>query len=229
MFRDALLICFLLLVGAAAHAGEPVEETMRCPVGKKPFKIVSTLSCSTMGATISMREITSCEFITHLPVCPANGLPVYREFDKGEIKELKALLKTEDYQALLAQPDYFRAYSVERHLKPEGSGEAFWLLQRGLWLDHQKMEKVPDLGTVFLKEANQEKNRVSEDEKPYFLAAVGYQLLRFGNVKEAKRWLRDAKDASDGSDFLSAYIRAVTGCIGNMAKERCKPDAPFEP
>ncbi|WP_189412701.1 hypothetical protein [Neogemmobacter tilapiae] len=213
----------------AAQAGTPVDEEVICPVGKKKFTITGTMSCSGSGTTMSLRRITSCDFVTELPVCPDNGLPVYREFDAAEIKQLKAFLKTDAYQTLLLQSDYYRAFAIEQQLKGAGTSETYWLLQRGLWHDYDKMVVAPGFYDLFLQEATLEKDRISKDDKPYMVASVAYQFGLAGNNTIAKAWLKEAKSLSDGSDFIEKYIKAVSGCLGKMSKDRCHPEAEFTP
>jgi hypothetical protein len=212
-----------------ALAGMPVETELTCPVGGEKFTITETLSCSDMGVTMSLMSVTSCDFVTRLPVCPSNGLPLYREFGEADIGRLSALVQSEEYRSLQAQPSYLRAYGVAGHLGEAGTDTAYWLLQQGLWYEREGFADVPGAFDWFVSEADQRKHRVAPEEKPYFLAAVAYQLALEGRDGEALGWLGDAREASDGSEFLRAYIKAVANCVGRMTSEECGPDAPFNP
>ena len=229
MRRFVTLVSLWVLFGAIAQAGTPVDKKMVCPVGKKPFTVTGTLSCSNMGVTMSLRQVTSCDFVTQLPVCPDNGLPVYRTFDGADIKALKAFMKTDTYKSLLSQSAYYRAFVVEQHLSREGSADAYWLLQGGLWFDYEKMMAVPKVLDLYVQQAEREKERATAEDKPYMMAAVGYQLGLAGRNKDATRWLKEAKSHSDGTGDIDAYIRAVSKCLGKMTKANCQPDADFTP
>ena len=58
------------------------------------------MSCSSMGATMSLRPITSCDFVTRLPVCPSNGLPLFKDFPADEVARPERYVQTPDYAAL---------------------------------------------------------------------------------------------------------------------------------
>jgi hypothetical protein len=229
MHLTAILAITFLAFSSLAYAGTPTDEDVICPVGGETFTITGTRSCSTMGATMSLQQMTSCDFITRLPVCPSNGLPMYREFDDGEIERLTAFIQTDTYAALRDKSDYFRAYAVEQHLGGESDASPFWLLQSGFWYDRAAMSSEPDVMSVYLNAALKEKESVEAGDKPYFLALVAYQLGATGDVTGAKVWLEEARAATDGSDYLNQYISAVEDCLEKMNGAECGPDRPFDP
>lgn len=229
MILKPTLALILLLLPGLALAGTPVEEERICPVGGESFTVTGTLSCSTMGASMSMRQLTSCDFVTLLPVCPSNGLPLYRDFAAPEIAVLEPYLQGPDWGAIADRSPYLRAHAIERLLSGEDSETAYWLLQGGLWHDRAAMLATPGTMDLFLAEAERQKGRVTAEDRPYFLGAVAYQLAADGRDQAARDWLAEARAASDGSDFLTGYFDALAACIGDMGRAGCGSDDPFDP
>ncbi|MCB2130696.1 MAG: hypothetical protein KDE03_16930, partial [Rhodobacteraceae bacterium] len=128
MKHRLLLAASSLFLATAVHAGIPVEEDITCPVGGETFTIVSTMSCSSMGATMSLRPLTSCDFVTRLPVCPSNGLPLFKDFPADEVARLERYVQTPDYAALRDLAPALRAYHVAKFLGDETDHERLWLL-----------------------------------------------------------------------------------------------------
>jgi hypothetical protein len=229
MPRAAAFAMVSLILMSQAIAGTPLEEEVICPVGEEKFTITGTLSCSTLGGAMSLRQVTSCDFVTRLPVCPTNGLPLYREFDEDEIEMLTAFVSSETYLAFRDKSPYLRAHAVEKHLEGEDGQSAFWVLQQGLWYDRDALLAEPGVIDVYFEEALREKGRMSAEDKPYLLAAIAYQLAGAGRDADAEVWLAEARAVSDGSDFLNQYITSVSNCIDNMTTPECGPEAPFDP
>lgn len=90
------LIFPMVFSAGTAFAGMPVETPFTCPVGGEEFVITDTMSCSEMGRTMLLRPVTSCDFVTRLPVCPGNGFPAYRDATEEELARLDTLVASED-------------------------------------------------------------------------------------------------------------------------------------
>jgi len=126
--KSAGLICGAVFLSTSAMAGIPIEDEVTCPVGGEKFKITSTASCSTMGRMLSLQPVTSCDFVTRLPICPKNKLPMYRDFDDDEIKTIKAFMKTKAYKEALSESPYIRAYLLSKEIESSESQESFFLI-----------------------------------------------------------------------------------------------------
>lgn len=129
-----LVLASLLLSAPAVMAGTPFPVKMKCAIGGESFTHTETASYSTWGARPDGKPYGSWIFPMPLPVCPGNGLVMYREFDKAELETLKALVVSPDYKALVADREtpYFRAAWLESRLKP-GSEDQPWILLRATW------------------------------------------------------------------------------------------------
>lgn len=226
--RAIVLAAFAIgLIQSFALAGEATEEIITCPVGKERFTIIGTASCSTMGAHMSLRPVTSCDFALDMPVCPKNGLPVYRDFDKAEVKRLRAFIKTDEYKALLDKSPYLRAYEIEAFLVGEHGPLAFDLLRSGNWRDRDAVSNEPGFLDLLVEEAELAQNTVDAEEKPYVLAMIAYELGYAGRNSQAKAWLKSARKAAQGDEFLLGYLSAVRKCLGRMNTEACHPDTEY--
>lgn len=229
MMRLSGLLAVALILGALqAFAGEPIDEEVVCPVGGEKFNITGTTSCSKQGVTMSLRRETTCDFVTRLPVCPSNGLPIYREFSPDEVKSLEAFVQTEAYAVLGSKSPYLRAYAIEDHLAGTGTATTFNIMLRAVWYDGEVVRADPDGMALFLKEAEGEKLRASPGDKPFLLALTAYQLAAGGRNDEARTWLEEARTGSEASGFLKSYVDAVGKCIGQMTSDECSEWATFQ-
>lgn len=123
----------VLACGAAAHAGMPYPEKMKCAVGGESFTHIGTMSYSTWGSRPDGKPYGSWRFPIELPVCPGNGLVMYREFTKDEIARLKPLIESPEYRAMVPRDTpYFRAAWLERALKPD-SDRIQWMVLSASW------------------------------------------------------------------------------------------------
>ena len=118
-------------LAGAAQAGMPYPIKMKCAVGGESFTHTGTASYSTWGARPDGKPDGSWEFPMPLPECPGNGLVMYRDFTKPELKQLPALLASDAYKALADDSSYYRAAWLERSLK--GDGDPLWLVLQASW------------------------------------------------------------------------------------------------
>lgn len=131
-FAAAML---LALLGAAtpANAGMPVPVEMTCPIGGKKFTFIDTMSSSRWGSRPDGKPYGSWEFPMPVPACPDNGLVMYRQFSEAEIKQLKALLKTPDFQKVRNETTYYRIAWFMRSLHDKDDATALWMVNQASW------------------------------------------------------------------------------------------------
>jgi len=119
--------------GTAAQAGRPYPEKKKCAVGGESFTHIGTASYSTYGSRPDGKPYGSWTFPMPLPVCPGNGLVMYREFTKDEIARLKPLIESAEYRAMiLRDTPYFRAAWLERALVQD-SDSIPWITLSASW------------------------------------------------------------------------------------------------
>ncbi|MEO0653620.1 MAG: hypothetical protein AAFY77_01995 [Pseudomonadota bacterium] len=228
-FKTISLCAAALAFAVPAQAGMPVDQTITCPVGGEEFTVTVTPSCSEMGRSMSFAPITSCDFITRLPICPGNGLPLYREFSQDEIAHLEGFVSTPDYQRLRQLRPWQRAHGLAQHLGEAGTETSFWLLLRGLWYDPEAFFDGPETLQKFLDEADQERARAGAENVPFLVAIVGYALSAAGRLDDANVRLDQAMRAADVPDFLQDYVEAIRTCQPDMTRDGCRPGDRFEP
>jgi hypothetical protein len=130
--RVAFFVAALCAVAASpAHATTPFIRQIECAVGGEEFNFTDTMSSSSFGQRPDGKPYSNWDY--PLPVCPGNGLVMYRDFTAEELARLPDLIATPAYAELrtLAQPYYSAAY-IERTLTPESPG-AIWLLLQASW------------------------------------------------------------------------------------------------
>lgn len=235
MLRTALFTFLLLTsgqmfgLGSRAWAGMPIDETVICPVGGEEFTITGSASCTTMGRTMSFRPQTSCDFVTRLPVCPSNGLPIFDDFTQDQITALTAFLKTSDYEAIKKLPPWQRAYALAAHLGQSGTEVAFWLLQNSMWYETTSFFESGVALDQLLHEAEFELQRAPEDAKPYMNSILAYALAYAGRIEESKKMLRFAEQTPSKPEHLQKYISAIEACQADMSTPNCQPHFRFNP
>ncbi|MDB5472316.1 MAG: hypothetical protein JWR84_3876 [Caulobacter sp.] len=137
MHRSGLLVmaaAAMLLAAPVAEAGTPYPQKMKCAVGGQAFTHTATASYSTWGSRPDGKPYGSWIFPMPLPVCPGNGLVMYREFGQDETAGLAQIVGSAEYRALVkaGETPYFRAAWLEARLKPD-SEDTPWILLQATW------------------------------------------------------------------------------------------------
>ena len=147
LFLAAAAAAFAL-ASAPVGAGQPVTETMTCPIGGASFSFTTTASYSTYGERPDGKPYGSWTFPLALPECPGNGLVLYKQYAPEEVAKLEPLVASEAYQALRKEDTpYYRAYWL---MKAMGLGPEryLWALLQASWEAQDK----PDLRKRYLAE-----------------------------------------------------------------------------
>jgi len=217
--KSAGLICGAVFLSTSTMAGIPTEDEVSCPVGGEKFKITGTASCSTMGRMLSLQPITSCDFVTRLPICPKNKLPMYREFNDDEIKKITAFMKTKAYKDALSETPYYRAYLLSKEIESSESQESFFLIQNALWYG----KNTSQISELYQTELDETLPKFDEGDRPFWLAAGSFEHWLSDNVEKAKQRLQDAKSlAAPENEYLARYLQRLDDCYsGNLKAEDC--------
>ncbi|MFZ5747546.1 MAG: hypothetical protein ACOY45_07785 [Pseudomonadota bacterium] len=108
-----------------------VEKT--CPVGGEKFKFSELASISVWGSMADGMPIGSGAFPIALPICPTNGLVMYRDFTRNEAKRLAPIVAGADYAAMRrVETPYYRAYRLADALG-DAAGNTLGLLLAASW------------------------------------------------------------------------------------------------
>lgn len=220
-----------LWLAGAAHAGIPVTVTLTCPVGGESFSVIETTACELEGRTMSFRPVTTCDFITQLPVCPSNGLPMYQEFDEDQVSKLTEFVGSDAFAPLMALPAWQRAYEVSAQLGETGTRASFGLLMNAVWFEGESLSGSTQMMARLMDEFDTELARTAPIEGAFLRTIIAYFLQSAGDGyrERAEALLAEAKAVPDIPDILKQYIASVEACRGNMESDACQPDAPFTP
>ncbi|CAL4867298.1 hypothetical protein MMA231_01550 [Asticcacaulis sp. MM231] len=131
-------ICVTAVLAALSCVGTVGATTffpaeMKCPVGGKTFKYQAIGSNSYWGSRPDGRPYSPMP-VTPMPECPDNYLVVYREFTPEEIGNLKTLLQSPGYLALMDRPQVYRAAWLEKSLKPQSESYP-WMVLQAAWTE----------------------------------------------------------------------------------------------
>jgi hypothetical protein len=144
--RTAIFALALCAAASTAHATTPFVREIECPIGGERFSFTDTASSSSFGSRPDGKPYSNWDY--PLPVCPGNGLVLYRDFTADELARLRELLLAPQFAETSALGQaYYTASFLERSLSPE-SAQATWLLLQASWrVDHE-----PALKTRFQQE-----------------------------------------------------------------------------
>lgn len=226
MYR-AMLMAGLWLAPAAALAGRPVPDMVTCPVGGETFEVTNTLSCTSFGPhLLSLAPNTSCDFITHLPQCPGNKLPIYAPFEPEEIAELEVLVETPEYLAVAeAHSKFYLAWWIATKLGNASPERLSLILVQGIWWDTDRVMADP----VHLSAAREAMAVFAEtadpESAPVIYALTSWVHMISGDLDGAKAWLARAEAAASGikNELADEYLPALRSCIasGDPASPLC--------
>ena len=107
-------------MGAATCSAKPQELRLE-------VTFTDTMSSSRWGSRPDGKPYGSWTFLMPVPACPNNGLVMYRQFTEAEIKKLKSLLKTPDFQKVRNETTYYRIAWFMRALNGKDEATALWI------------------------------------------------------------------------------------------------------
>lgn len=134
---DAVLITLMTALIASttttAAAATPYEVTLTCPVGGQSFAFTRTGSYSNWGSRPDGKPYGSWIAPLPIPVCPDNGLVMYKDFSPDEIKRLEPLVMSPAYGALRNEAPYYRAVWLMRALHDGDAMDQLWMIAQAAW------------------------------------------------------------------------------------------------
>ena len=229
MFKKIAVGIATLLTGSLASAGTPVVGEVACPVGGEIIETVSTMSCSMYPErSMSLAPSSSCDFVTRLPECPGNGLPLFREFSEADVAALSQLIETPEFAALRDKSRYRRAVFLARKLG-DTPDQITGIFLHGLWYDDAAFFADAAFRDAFVAHLSLE-NLSTETPNDAYLVAIGaYVAAMAGDAATARRRLEDVLAGfPDRSAHLEAYIEAVSACVDMPKAAACHFRSPFQ-
>ena len=216
-------MALVALAPMASQAGIPTTSKLICPIGGERFEITESLSCSQSGErTMSMAPVSTCDFVTRLPQCPQNFLPMYKEFTEADLGLLGDYMVTESYDSNVDRSRYYLAYNIERYIGELGTSDPFLLLLHGLWYDPENTFSDEIYMSDFFFEAQSELRRAVEADLPYLKSMLAFAYAKVGEIKEARVQMSEAI-ALEQNGFLTVYHRGIEACIAKPSSEFCSP------
>lgn len=221
-YTRALVLMVSFSFASPAFSGRPILKDETCPIGGEVFEITVTSSCSSMGHYLSLRPMTSCDFVTHLPQCPSNHLPMYKEFTESDLDELAMIIASKEFAELKSGSPYYLANIVDKALSSSDSELQFHILQTGLWYEAQNWEDATYMDDYFTASDLYLKTN-AEVDRYFWMGARAYVHLRFNETAKAKKFLDQAKrEGPTDNEYFTQYISALETCIsGQAAEELC--------
>lgn len=226
----AIALFTSLLSGSTAWAGEPYETRIDCPIGGIKTEIVSTTSCSyDQEFTMSLAQISTCDFVTHLPVCKTADFPIYKDFLLSEVPKLKAIVKTDWYKKSQKGSRYLRAYLVEKQLGTFSEAELFSLLQQGHMYDSRNSYGNAAYYAAYREAANAFRLVATNEEKRYIYLTATFARIRSGEPETAQELLDAAQKYKTPDDpRLNKYATLLGPCIQKPDAKKCQPNYTFD-
>ncbi|SIO04347.1 hypothetical protein SAMN02745824_2739 [Parasphingorhabdus marina DSM 22363] len=228
MQRKMLVGFGAMLFATAAHAGIPVTNDVECPVGGENFQTVGTASCSNFGGSqdFLLKVSTSCDFVTRLPQCPGNRLPMYKKFSDDEIKRLESYLQSREFQSFSSRSRYFIAKKVDDFLVSGGSEKvvSIYFLLGGLQHDRGNTLSDPEyLAFLDSFDAASLAER-SKDDLPYIRLVIAYTHFVRKSYDEAQKLLDLVKSSVPEREnkFLTTYITRLESCMAETGETSCR-------
>lgn len=117
------------LYALPARTAEPYETYRVCPIGEETFPHVSPRSYTTWGQRPDGKPYGDWDFPVAPPVCPGNGLVMFRAFKPAELRALEPLIASDEYRAMAErETPHYRAAWLAGKLDPKGYERARLLL-----------------------------------------------------------------------------------------------------
>jgi hypothetical protein len=220
-------VCALALLATASHAGIPIQEKKVCPVGGQKFETLGTVSCSTYGLTqdFFLKRPSSCDFVTRLPQCPDNKLPLYKEFTPDEVKLLETYVASEEYLAMENRSRFYIARKIDDFLVSKGSARVmdFSYLLGGLQHDRERTESDSEYRQWVMDAGKEEIGKADAGDHPYIRMLMAYTAYLGGQFDEASSLLETVKaDASiKGNALVTTYVARVEQCVEAKDSSLC--------
>ncbi|MHA3914599.1 hypothetical protein [Halovulum sp. GXIMD14793] len=173
---------------------------------------------------MTLRRITSCDFVTHLPVCPSNGLPLYSKFNDDQIAKLETFVTTDRYAELQALSPWHRAYEVARHLGQLGTEEGFSVTLGLFWHETSNFRANRTLQDAFMTEVTAQLERANSAERPFLMAILAYAMALSDRNDEARAFLAQAQQEEISAEsILIKYFSQLETCIDAINAPGCAP------
>jgi hypothetical protein len=181
-----------MLVAVDLHAGTPVTQSLRCPIGGTRFEFTTAASYNTWGARPDGKPYGSWTFPLPLPVCPGNGLVMYEEFSREQLRLLRPLTASPEYEAMsTTETPHYRAVWLMRKLGAPTS-KVLWTLLKATWEADGNASQRARYQREYVELAKTDPRPVSGDDLDWIVAQAraANALRELGQFQDAAAMLQ---------------------------------------
>ncbi|WP_159082308.1 hypothetical protein [Paragemmobacter aquarius] len=227
--RVLALAVFVASSSQPARAGEAIVETLSCPIGNETVNYVGTTGCTYFQRSMSLKPITSCDFVDQVPQCPIYKFPMYRQFSEKEVERIQAFSKTDAYLTGAGSSRFYLAYIIENELALENHKLKFELLLNGFWYDSASTYKDDTFFDAAFKEGKRYIETTEPDQQAFIRAVFAFARVTRGEKEVALRQIERVRSSSGYKDsFLPKYLLLLEKCANKPEAPDCQPDYEFE-
>lgn len=195
--RVCIAACAWVLISITpdpALAYLPSAQYFRCPVGGEQFAFTNPERPELwlpyfVGSRPDGKPNGYPGDVDRPPVCPANGLVLYREFTASEIDRLGAYLQSAEFRTLRQRDNSnYVAYRTELFLDPSAatSPQTLYLLFKATWRSQQDIQRKRRYQDEFIAEASRLDARSRDPLVLSLVARMANALRERGRFTEAK-------------------------------------------
>ena len=217
----------LVWAGSAAAEGVTRTEEVVCPIGGEVIEVVREVDCPRTGITMSLMPVNTCSDVTLLPICPATGLPLFRDFSAEEVSALQKIVTEEGYLALRDGNDWLRADYVAGRLGT-GPDDELQALLMAFGDDPSLFRRDEALTERLLAAIDRMVAERGPDAAPWGNGRIAHIHAVLGETEAARARLAAVPPDADPSGFWGWYAILLTACLADMDRPECRPDAPIE-
>lgn len=105
-----------------------------CPLGGEKFSALRLGTHSRYGTSLDWESLSYMRFPVPLPICPSNGMPIYKkDFTEEELIKIKAIITSPEYQKMYSEKHatFFLYASLLKSL--EVKAELWWYFLNATW------------------------------------------------------------------------------------------------
>lgn len=206
---------FIQIVAAIAAAAFSVSSPSKasnfdmydavCPVDGMKFRTIRYFTNYDMPRMPDGQPYGVLGYKTeNLPVCPDNGLPLYREFTPKEVPALEKVVRSAEFQALRDEVSFYRAAWLMKEFDHAPPKAYLWMINQASW-QVQVYDNKPALKARYQREFAEGVDKLEYEPTDtdwvtltYYAANAWRVLSEFGRaqatLKRLESGLRESGD-----------------------------------
>lgn len=193
------------------------EKEITCPYDGTRFTAKLLGSGSVMDYGLDEKYEGSIESPIPFAVCPTNGFVFYKEFTAKEIKALRPLVLSDEYQRLKGETSYYKVAWILKRTNAPAEAITKKLLQ-ATWQAKDDPVRYKRYAEELLERLQKaEAEREDKDEPTTYTLLIGELLRRLGRFDEADAQFASIKGIDPESDYgkIIAFQRRLIAARDN--------------